>query len=346
MKHLLVAVLYGGFLCLHQGVVPQGLSRQALIEVNASEFNEFDIEHFTLKIEQLDMRMMRFELNIQKKVDTVSSLLQNLVHVIDNLAWHISETERSANSAEHQLRVIAKNLTLLHKEMRDLAIAQQRLPTRGYFDDAMMMMKATANCDGNGDIMQLDQMQSQMSLLTTEKPPAILEACDQLPDGSRSGVWDVQPEGEFSKAIRVFCDMTYEGGGWTVFQYRFDGTVNFYRDWDEYRFGFGKMDGGEFWLGLERVHQLTYSAPHELMILLEDFDGNTTYAYFANFEIASETELYKVTKIDGFNGTAGDSMSYTLGAYFSTFDEDNDTHEENCSVKYHGAWWYRNCHSR
>lgn len=117
MKHLLVVVLYGAFLCL-QGVVPQGFSRQSLIEVNASEFNEFDIEHFTLKIEQLDMRMMRFELNIQKKVDTVSSLLQNLVHVIDNLAWHISETERSANTAEHQLRVIAKNLTLLHKEMR------------------------------------------------------------------------------------------------------------------------------------------------------------------------------------------------------------------------------------
>ncbi|XP_065076440.1 angiopoietin-4-like [Ochlerotatus camptorhynchus] len=350
MKSFLVIVLFGTILYL-QGAVPQRATqpRQALVEVNASEYNEFDIEHFTLKIEQLDMRMMRFELNVQKKVDTVASLLQNLVHVIDNLAWHISETERSANNAEHQLRVIAKNLTLLHKEMRDLAIAQQRLPTRNYFDDAMMMMKATANCDGNGDLMQLEQMQMQMNnnIQSTEKPPpTILEACDQLPEGSRSGVWDVQPDGEFSKPIRVYCEMTFQEGGWTVFQYRYDGMVNFYRDWDEYRFGFGKMDGGEFWLGLERIHQLTYSAPHELMILLEDFDGNTTQAHYANFEIASETELYKVTKINGYNGTAGDSMSYTLGAYFSTFDEDNDTHDENCSVKYHGAWWYRNCHSR
>lgn len=119
MKSFLAIVLFGTILHL-QGVAPLRATqpRQALIEVNSSEYNEFDIEHFTLKIEQLDMRMMRFELNVQKKVDTVSSLLQNLVHVIDNLAWHISETERSANNAEHQLRVIAKNLTLLHKEMR------------------------------------------------------------------------------------------------------------------------------------------------------------------------------------------------------------------------------------
>ncbi|EDS41211.1 fibrinogen and fibronectin [Culex quinquefasciatus] len=121
MRYLVALVLYGTFLCL-QGVRDGGgvLAQPQLVAVdgNGSEFNEFDIEHFMLKLEQLDLRMMRFELTIQKKVDTVSSVLQNLVHVIENLAWHISETERSANSAEHQLKVIAKNLTLLHKEMR------------------------------------------------------------------------------------------------------------------------------------------------------------------------------------------------------------------------------------
>ncbi|XP_039435784.1 microfibril-associated glycoprotein 4-like [Culex pipiens pallens] len=346
MRYLVALVLYGTFLCL-QGVRDGGgvLAQPQLVAVdgNGSEFNEFDIEHFMLKLEQLDLRMMRFELTIQKKVDTVSSVLQNLVHVIENLAWHISETERSANSAEHQLKVIAKNLTLLHKEMRDLAIAQQRLPTRTYFDDAMMMIKASSNCENAGDLMQLEHM--QISMMTTEKPPAVLEACDQLPASSASGVWTVMPDGEFSKSMKVVCEQEYSGGGWTVFQHRYNGTVNFFRDWDEYRFGFGKMDGGEFWLGLERLHQLTYSAPHELVILLEDFEGNGTYARYENFEIAGEPDLYKVTKINGYNGTAGDSMSFTLGAYFSTFDEDNDTHEENCAVKYHGAWWYRNCHS-
>ncbi|XP_058444403.1 microfibril-associated glycoprotein 4-like [Malaya genurostris] len=341
MKFLPLIVAYGAILCL-QGL-PRAARGQTYVEVNATDLNEFDIDHFGLKMEQLDMRLMRFELSIQKKVDSISGVLQNLVHVIENLAWHISETERSATSSEHQLRIIAKNLTLLHKEMRDLAMAQQRLPTRTYFDDAMVMLKAQSNCENVPELIQSDNIQTS---LVSRPTPRILEACDQLNSYSSSGVYTVQPDGEFSKPIMVYCDQDHNEGGWTVFQYRYNGMVNFYRDWDEYRFGFGKMDGGEFWLGLERIHQLTYSAPHELLILLEDFEGNTTFARFESFEIAGETDLYKVMRIDGYSGTAGDSMSYTKNAYFSTYDEDNDTHEENCSVKYHGAWWYRNCHSR
>lgn len=44
--------------------------------------------------------------------------------------------------------------------------------------------------------------------------------------------------------------------GWTVVQRRTNGTVDFYRGWDDYRNGFGDLRG-EFWLGNEKIHQLT-----------------------------------------------------------------------------------------
>uniref|UniRef100_A0A182JCM7 Fibrinogen C-terminal domain-containing protein n=1 Tax=Anopheles atroparvus TaxID=41427 RepID=A0A182JCM7_ANOAO len=92
-----------------------------------------------------------------------------------------------------------------------------------------------------------------------------------------SGVYWIQPEWPFYEPMLVYCDQDYEYGGWTVIQRRIDGTVNFDRDLRDYIKGFGNIDE-EFWLGLENIYQLAKSEPHELLIWLKDFSGNTSYA--------------------------------------------------------------------
>ncbi|KAK2820170.1 hypothetical protein Q5P01_023129 [Channa striata] len=53
---------------------------------------------------------------------------------------------------------------------------------------------------------------------------------------SPSGVYTIYPVGGKS-AVQVYCDLNTVGGRWTVFQRRMDGSVNFYRPWEQYKMG-------------------------------------------------------------------------------------------------------------
>ena len=106
-----------------------------------------------------------------------------------------------------------------------------------------------------------------------------------------SGVYKINPDGlgEFE----VFCDQKTAGGGWTVFQKRRDGSVDFFRPWDDYKRGFGNLNG-EFWLGLDKIHRLTVSAGYKLCVDLEDNHGNTAFAEYSSFSVTSERAKYQL----------------------------------------------------
>jgi len=44
---------------------------------------------------------------------------------------------------------------------------------------------------------------------------------------------------------------------WIITMQRFDGTLDFYRKWIDYRNGFGEIGRGEFWLRNEKVYAVT-----------------------------------------------------------------------------------------
>ncbi|XP_061387717.1 ficolin-1-like [Musca vetustissima] len=131
---------------------------------------------------------------------------------------------------------------------------------------------------------------------------------------------------------------------WTTILRRFDGSVDFYRGWNEYRQGFGNPPNGEFFIGLEKLHELTTAAANiELKIILRDWQGEERYAIYSAFQIADQSEKYKIKKLGEYSGTAGDSLSYNRGLKFSTFDADNDNSRGNCAEALMGAWWFSDC---
>ena len=156
-----------------------------------------------------------------------------------------------------------------------------------------------------------------------------------------SGPYAVQPDTSLPP-ITVCCDMDTDGGGWTVFHRRMD-TTNFDYNWQVYRLGFGTVCGS-FWSGLDNIHQLTKwkIAPHELRVDLWDWEGNTAHAKYQSFWIGDASTEFRLY-IDGYSGTAGDSLSDSAGYRFTTTDNDNDRHSGNCASIYYGAGWHTGC---
>ncbi|XP_034049305.1 microfibril-associated glycoprotein 4-like isoform X2 [Thalassophryne amazonica] len=157
-----------------------------------------------------------------------------------------------------------------------------------------------------------------------------------------SGVYVIYPIGATSR-VEVYCDMDSQGGRWTVFQKRVDGTVNFYQPWSLYKLGFGSA-AVEYWLGLDNIHHLTNQRKSELLVLMEDFSGKKVYARYKLFSVDTEYSGYKL-HVSGFiKGGAGDSLAHHNGCKFSTFDKDQDIWSKSCAKVFYGGFWYGSCH--
>jgi hypothetical protein len=113
----------------------------------------------------------------------------------------------------------------------------------------------------------------------------------------KDGVYTIDPDG--FGTFKVWCDMQ-NGGGWTVFQRRQDGSVDFYRGWSDYKVGFGNLTG-EFWLGLDKIHRLTKSGESFLRVDMTDPNRTKINAMYTDFSVASESDSYKLN-VGNFSG--------------------------------------------
>ncbi|XP_062577830.1 ficolin-1-like [Saccostrea cucullata] len=156
----------------------------------------------------------------------------------------------------------------------------------------------------------------------------------------KDGVYTIYPDGKQKK--KVYCDMTTEGGGWTIFQKRVDGTTNFYRTWNEYKAGFGDPVKN-FWMGNDALHLLTKKGKHELRVDLQRFNGQKGFAKYSSFAVGDERSKYKLS-LSGYSGSIRDSLYFHNRMKFTTKDQDNDTKKGyNCAVPLESGWWFKDC---
>ncbi|XP_063436341.1 fibrinogen-like protein A [Mytilus trossulus] len=126
--------------------------------------------------------------------------------------------------------------------------------------------------------------------------------CSYL-SGQPSGIYTIYPRG--SCGMSVYCEMnsSLTNSPLTVFQRREDGSVNFYRNWEAYKKGFGNPLG-EFWLGNDNLHYLSTQGTYRLIVILEDWENDTRKAIYDSFRVGDEDSFYFMT-VQGYSGDAG-----------------------------------------
>lgn len=162
-----------------------------------------------------------------------------------------------------------------------------------------------------------------------------------------TGVYDVASvcdvSGSFrSNKLKARCDMDTDGGKWLVIQRRINGSVDFYRNWNDYVYGFGDIEG-EFWYGLENIHCLTTRDAVELRIEVGNGPKPDEVWTYQSFRVDGVATNYRLAIGEAQGEGSVDSMAYSNGSPFSTRDRDNDNFGRNCATVYGGAWWYNAC---
>ncbi|XP_061170841.1 angiopoietin-2-like [Saccostrea echinata] len=146
--------------------------------------------------------------------------------------------------------------------------------------------------------------------------------------------------------VTAFCEMEADGGGWTVFQRRLDGSEDFYRTWAEYKDGFGNLTA-EFWFGNEKLYLLLSQGIYELRMDMSDFNNQTRYVKYSSISLGNEASKYLMS-LSGYSGDVADCFTATTNPIqnmkFSTKDQDNDVDGNNCATLYKSGWWHNKCH--
>ena len=124
-----------------------------------------------------------------------------------------------------------------------------------------------------------------------------------------------------------------------------DASVSFERCWKEYVDGFGDVDGN-FWLGLEAIHNLTTAQPMSLQIDVVPFNIPAVSIPYQQFHVDDAASDYLLTITSDTPGETNlyNSLNNHSGSKFSTYDNDNDGSNDNCASLYRAGWWFSACY--
>ncbi|EMP34497.1 Angiopoietin-related protein 1 [Chelonia mydas] len=302
-----------------------------LKEVLSKQKREIDILQLVVDVDGNivnEVKLLRKESrNMNSRVTQLyMQLLHEIIRKRDN-SLELSQLENKILNVTTEMLKMAtryRELEIKYAALTDLVNNQSVIIS--LLEEQCLQILSRQDTDGSPPLVQVVPQHIPNSQHYT---PSLLggpfKDCQQAKEAghSNSGIYMIKPENS-NEPVQLWCENSLDPGGWAVIQKRTDGSVNFFRNWDSYKKGFGNVDG-EYWLGLENIYMLTNQDNYRLLIELEDWSNKKVYAEYSSFRLEPESEFYRL-RLGTYQGNAGDSMIWHNGKQFTTLDRDRDTY--------------------
>ncbi|GFO08231.1 guanylate cyclase 32e [Plakobranchus ocellatus] len=301
-----------------------------------------------------DMKnILEYSSKLDGNFDSRREIFENVASKLKNLDENFQDLQESSKSSldtisndiEKEAESYSEKIDSINKGLTDLGKVRQEGQTKlaSEFNDINFYLSNTTTLifnELNSNFDQVDEMVRRTDkTLTNYLRPEVCQEGMSFMASSQLTYVVIPPSNEIP--YDFLCDAHTTGGGWIVIQKRKTGDTDFFRNFNDYEIGFGSVYE-DFWMGLERIHQLTAKDEYELRVDMT-YQGSSRYAQYGTFSVGDSASRYTMTLGD-YSGTAGDSMFDTNSMKFSTYDEDNDkSRRTNCASSNAGGWWYNDC---
>ncbi|XP_006181336.1 angiopoietin-related protein 3 [Camelus ferus] len=319
------------------------------LQTNEIKEEEKELRRTTskLQVKNEEVKNMSVELNskfeslleekilLQQKVRYLEDQLINLIKNQPETQEHPEVTllktfiEQQDNSIKDLLQIVEEQYRQLNQQHSQIKEIENQLRRTGIQEFTKNYLSSKPRVPRTTPSLHLNETKNV-------KYDAIPADCTTIYNRGEhtSGIYSIRPSN--SQVFNVYCDVI-SGTSWTLIQHRIDGSQNFNETWENYKYGFGSLDG-EFWLGLEKIHSIVKQSTYILRIELEDWKNNKHYIEYS-FHLGDHETNYTLHLVE-ITGNVPNALPEHKDLMFSTWDHKAKGHS-NCPESYSGGWW---CH--
>lgn len=297
------------------------------------EKNE-EVKNMSLELNSKLESLLEEKILLQQKVRYLEEQLTNLIQNQPEIHEHPEVTslktfvEQQDNNIKDLLQTVEEQYKQLNEQHSQIKEIENQLRRTGIQEPTENSLSSKPRAPRTTPSLQLNKTKNA-------EHDGIPADCNTIYNRGehRSGVYAIRPTD--SQVFNVHCDIK-SGRPWTLIQHRIDGAQNFNETWENYKHGFGKLDG-EFWLGLEKISSIVKQSTYILRIELEDWKDKIHYIEYS-FHLGNHESNYTVHLAE-ISGNVPTALPEHKDLVFSTWDHKAKAHF-NCPESYSGGWWW------